>query len=495
MKKRTLKKISAAVLAAVMVFSLSGCGSSGGGGSASKDDGKTTIKITRVMNNIASPDSEEIKKVQDAVNDYIADKLDVQVEITEYAIGEYADKCNLSLANKEIDMLWTASWIASVDCASLIQSNAAYDISDLLEESTVYGTMPASVWESSEFGGKNYFIPVYKEVAEGYDLMFRKDLVDKYDWDLDSVTELADIEPMLKDCLEEDTVTAPLLCQSSYLFYKFFLDQYDWVTGYDMIGVDKETGEVVNVVQTDEYRDFCMLMSDWAEKGYILEGDATNSNPSNALMSQYWGISWWTDVPNNAEANTRYGQEVEMVHLTDNWISSNTSLGSAYAISATVSEETAQACIDFLGLLYTDNTLADIFTFGIEGTDFDYDEDGYVVKKGDLFNHSAWESAHVRVVSLEEGEPADKVALYDTFNDDSVVSVASGFRLDKEPIEAQLTACANVLNQYGQVLENGGYRTDEVDAMLETYQKALDEAGFQDVLDEVSRQFEEWKEG
>ncbi|MCD7820070.1 MAG: ABC transporter substrate-binding protein [Lachnospiraceae bacterium] len=490
------KRIILAVLTSAAVCLTAGC--SGSGDSVSNDstteaEEKTVINVVRCVNNLASADSEEVQKVEDAINEYIGDLIGVEINLTEIGSGEYIDKCNLSLANSEINLLWTANWMGAISCDSLVQANAVYDITELLEGTTLYDSMPESVWEASQYDGNAYFIPVYKEVAEGYDLMFRKDLADKYGWDLDSITELADIEPMLEDCLNDDTVEAPLLLQSSNVAYKFLLDQYDWIIGEALVGVDKETNEVVNVVETEEYRELCMLMSDWSEKGYILEGDATKSNPTSVLYSQYWGISWWTDVPNNDEANTRYGQEVEMVHVTQNWISSSSTLGSCYTIAKTSTEAEAQACIEFLGLLYTDNTLADLFTYGIEGTDYDYDDDGYVVKKGELYNHSAWESCSVRSVSLEEGEPENKVELVETFNEEGVESAASGFRLDNTEIEAKLDACSNVYDQYGFVLENGGYTTAEVDDILAEYQEALDEAGYQDVLDEVTRQYEEWK--
>lgn len=495
MKNKTIGKAMFLLLATAMVGSLTACEGSGEGKKDKTvvEDGKTVIKVVRCTNNIALADGEEVQKVEDAINDYIADKIDVKLDMTEIAGGEYPDKCNLSLANNEINLLWTASWLGAVSCDSLYQANAVYDISELLPGTTLYESIPENVWEASKYDGKDYFIPVYKEIAEGYDIMFRKDLVDKYGWDLSSVKELKDIEPMLEDCLNDDTVEAPFLTQATGFAYKYLFDKYDWIGGSSLYGVDKETNEVVNVVETEEYKELCKLMCDWAEKGYIKEGDATKSNPSTAMTSQYWGISWWTDVPNNAEANTRYRQDVELVPMTSNWISSNSTLGSCYAISATSTEAEAKACIDFLGLLNTDKTLADLFTFGIEGIDYERNADGFVTNKGDRYNHSAWESCSIRCLSLEEGEPENKVELYDTFNSEANESIAAGFRLDRTPIEAPLAACTNVQETYGFVLENGGYALEDVDDTLEEFKAALDEAGYQDVLAEVIRQYDEWK--
>ncbi len=494
--KKNIKKLVAMLLAVVVFAALTACGGGGDEGEVQNEmteDGKVIINIAKCTSNLATIDSAQLKDVETAVNEYIADKIDVHVNFKEHAIGEYSDKCNLAMSNNEIDLLWTASWLGAINCDNLYQGNALYDISEIIKDTELYNTMPEQIWTSSQYDGKNYFVPVYKESAEGYAVMFRKDLVDKYNWNLSSVKELKDIEPMLADLVDDPDVEAPFLVQSTYLSKKFLLDDFDFIGGNGLYGVDRETNEVVSVIDTEEFKELCLLISDWAEKGYILEGDATKSNPSSPLMSKYWGVSWWTEVPNNAEASTRYGQDVEMVRLTENWVASNTALGSCYAISAACTEKQAQACIDFLELLYTDKELADLYTFGIEGTDYERNEDGFVTNKGDLYNHSAWQSCNVRTVSLEEGEPENKVELYEKFNESAKESIASGFRVNRKPIEAQLSACANVQESYGFALENGAYAVEDVESALEAYKNALDEAGFQEVLKEISKQYEDWK--
>ena len=41
----------------------------------------------------------------------------------------------------------------------------------------LYESMDEGQWEATKYDGKNYFVPVYKDNVEGYDVMFRKDLV------------------------------------------------------------------------------------------------------------------------------------------------------------------------------------------------------------------------------------------------------------------------------------------------------------------------------
>ena len=495
MKKKILSTLLVASMAAGL---MTGCGNaaSSGGATPKTDDGKVVINVTRATFNLATPDSAQVKKVEDAINAYIADKINVKINLTDIGSGEYTDKANTSLANKEINLLWTASWESTIGTNDLVPQNAVYDITDLLPGTPLYESMDAGQWEATKYNGKNYFIPVYKDNVEGYDIMFRQDLVDKYGWDLSSVKSLADIEPMLADAKSEG-LKYPYLTQKTAMFYRYYIDSFDFFTAdatSNWVAVDRNTNKVVDTVLTDEYKEFCTLMAKWAEAGYISEDDVTKTTTDTTTQTQDWAISWWTDIPVNAEANSRYNQDVTMVPASDRWAHSTSALGSCYCITANSTEEQAKACIDFMGLLYTDSKLADLYTFGIEGEDFNYDANGKVEQTDNgKYNHSMWESASATVVTPLYNEPDNKADLYKDFNGGANTSCAAGFRFDKTPVADKYAACQTVFEQYGFVLENGGVAVADVDSTIAAYQAALDEAGYQDVLAEFQKQYDAWK--
>ena len=523
MKNRTIKKVLSVALASAMVLGMVGCG--GGAAeapaepaapaadtteAAPADDtaeapaddaaaadasGATQIAVYRATFNLANPDSAQVQKVQDAINEYIKDKINVQINLTDVGSGEYTDKANLALNNNEINLLWTASWESTIGTNDLVPQNSVYDLTDLLPGTPLYQSMDEGQWEATKYDGKNYFVPVYKDNVEGYDFMFRKDLVDQHGWDISSVKKLADLEPMLKDA-KDDGLKYPFLTQKTAMFYRWYINDFDFFTAdsaTNFFAVDKATNSVVDTIQTPQYAEFCKLMGDWASKGYISEDDLTKTTTDTTTQTQDWAISWWTDIPVNDEANARYGQEVVMAPATDRWAHSTSALGSCYCVTANSTPEQAQACVDFLGLLYTDSKLADLYTFGIEGEDFTYDANGQVEQTSEKYNHSMWESASATIVTPLANEPANKAELYKDFNGGAKTSPAAGFRFDKTPVEAQYTACANLFETYGFALENGGYAPDDVDATIEEYQAALDDAGYQDVLAEFQKQYDAWK--
>lgn len=469
------------------------------GGSASVASGdKVHINVYRACFNVGSPDSAQVAKVQDAINEYIADKINVEISLTDISSGEFADKANLALANNEINLLWTASWMGTVGTNDLYRTNAAYDLSALLPGTVLYDSMPESIWAASRYDGKDLYVPVYKESYEGYDLKFPEGYATEYGLDTSSIKELKDLEPYLEWCKTEKNLKYPYLAGKTAMFFRYYIDKYDFFNGTNSLyGVDRATNEVVNPTLSPEYKEFCTLMCEWAEKGYINETEVTKSTADNEAQNDTWGVNWWTCVPGD-ESNSEsrdLQEEVFVEGFTGKYAHSTTTLGSCFAVTANSTEVEAKACIDFLGLLYTDTTLADLYTFGIEGEDYTRDADGRVTSNNEKYGHSAWESTSVKPLSLCVGEDADKVQIYDDMNNAAVASCAAGFRFDISPVEAQYAACNNVYDQYGYVLELGGYASADVPAMIEEYQKALDEAGYQDVLAEFSSQYEAWKAG
>lgn len=505
-----MKKVVALLLVAVLCLSaLTACGKkedNGGTTPSTNNSGNTNdsspvkISLYRASFNTQTPDSAQEQKVQDKLNAYLKDKgFNIEIDYHDIGSDEYTEKANLALANNEINLLWTASWESTIGTNDLVPKNACYDITELLAGSKLYNSMDAGQWEATKYNGKNYFVPVYKDNVEGYDIMFRQDLTDQHSWNLSSVKKLADIEPMLADA-KADGLKYPLLLQKTAMFYRFYINDFDFftadVTG-NFVSVDKAKNEVVNTIQTPQYKEYCNLIAKWAEAGYISEDEVTKATSDTTTQTKDWAVSWWTDVPVNDEADERYKQDVTMVPATDRWAHSTSALGSCYCVTANSSAEQAKACIDFLGLLYTDPKFADIYTFGIEGEDFDYETSEGGVQKvnqhSEKYNHSMWESASATVVTPINNEPDNKADLYKTFNGGAKTSPAAGFRFDKSPVEAQYSACQAIFDQYGFPLETGGIKVADVDSTIAKYQEELDAAGYQDVLKEFQNQYTKWK--
>ncbi len=469
--------------------------------SVAQAEDRVVIHLTRACFNLPSPDPEQVQKVEDAINAYIADKINVEIRLRDLGSDRYGEQVQALMdSGEEINLLWTASWEDHIGTNELYSRGLVYDITDLLPGTALYGSLAKNHWESTRYGGRNYFIPVYKDNVEGYDVMFRKEVADAHGWDIDSVRTLEDLEPMLADA-KADGLRYPFLTQNTSMFYRWYLDRFDFFTAdvrTNFFCVDREKDEVIDTILTPEYASFAKLMARWAELGYISEDEINRVTTNTTTQSQDWAISWWTDIPVNQEASARYGQPVLLKQMTSHYSHSNSALGSCYCVTSWSTYAQARAAVEFLGLMFTDSTLADMYTFGIKGEDFEYTRSEnqaihHIIQHSDKYNHSMWESASATVVTPMDNEPDIKSNLYVDFNGNAEISLAAGFRFNKEPVEEKYDACRDLFDQYGFLLENGGVRVAEVDSFIAEYQAALDAAGYQDVLTEFRRQYREWK--
>ena len=470
----------------------------------------TTVRLYR-NSYMTSLDDGAIQKVEDAINARLAELgSKVAIDIHEFMDGEYGDKANNALIGKEVDLLWTANWYATIGTNELYAANGAYDLSALLPGTLLWDSMPAWYWEAARYDGKDLFVPVYKEGAEGYMIKILESNAEKAGIDLaaliadvegqaDISARLKALEPYMDKALEAG-VKYPFIFAGTPMFYRFSLDKYDFVDNSlnSMLGVDQATNELVNTIQTEDYLNYCKMMAEWGEKGYISVDDEIGGVITAATnQTQDWLFNWWTNVPNNEESEGRDGNQAEsFAKVTESWGRSTTTLGSCFAIPAYVSEDVAKAAVEFLGYLFTDKAVADLYTYGIEGEDYIL-ENGKVNFNADgitkLYHHDAWCSTSVKPLTLTVDEPDNKVAMYDDFNNAASGTVASGFRPNKAPVEAQYTACVGVFDEFGKSLELGAYGVAAVEAKIAEFQAALDAAGYQDVLAEYQRQYNEWK--
>lgn len=493
MKKKVLSALLVAAMSATM---LAGCTN---GGSSKGDD--NVVNIYRCTYNLGNVDQDQVQKVEDAINAALKAKgSSVQVNINDIVSGEYGNKASLAMASGECDLLWNASWWDSgIGTNDLYANGSAYDLTDIIKGSTLESSMDAGVWEASKYDGKIYFVPVYKESYEGYDLKTPASVVDKYGWDLSkikadsTIKTLKNLEPMLAE-LKADGYKYPYTSVTTAMFYRYYIDKYDFFTQNALFAVDRASNTVINPIQTADYKEFVTLMSEWAEAGYISQDEVTKATDSNVAQSSDWGFTWWTCVPGDeANSESRDNQDEYIIDgVTGKYMHSTTTLGSCFTVNSSCSEAKAKAAVEFLGYLYTDNEIANLYTYGIEGEDYTL-VDGRVDQTSQKYNHAAWESTSVKVLTLTKTEDADKVQQYVDMNGSAATSCAAGFRFDKSSVEAEYTACISIMDEYGYNLENGGFASADVQKTIDEYQSKLDAAGYQKVLAEFQAQYDAWK--
>ena len=528
------KKILAALLASAMVVSaLAGCNNGGDveeettatTAEAKEDEGDTAeadddtesaestgdiveISLVRTNYNCNVIDEAQVEKVRVRLNEMLEERgATVRIgKLTEYLSSEYSDKTNLGVANNEYNMMWTASWAATIGTDELWRNDAVYDITDLLPGTMLWESIPEGIWEASEYDGKVLFVPTYKESYEGYDMETLEKWIADFGWDkdeLDEVTWFDKLEPYLIE-LKEAGVKYPYIWNGNG-FHRWVISWYDCLNDSNVFfGVDRDNGEPVVPFLTEEYLEVATYAAEYYEKGYVHEDNVTNNLATGYLKTTDWGFQSWTDTPGDEiqNASDRAEQDCYVIeNWTNRYVHSTSTLGSAYTVLSSCTEEEAKACVELLGYLFSDAEMADVYMLGIEGEDFEYVEvDGETrthMLEDYTYNHSCWESVSVLAPTLLDTEPADKKEDYANRNESADVSIAAGFRFDKSDSEIQAiyTSCANLFTQYLAPLEKGAAcASDEIEEYLNNYKAELDAAGFETLYNEFVDQWNAWYE-
>ena len=80
------------------------------------------------------------------------------------------------------------------------------------------------------------------------------------------------------------------MAQTTPMFYRYYNDNYDFFNGINSLyGVDRTTNTVVSPISSHEYQDFCTLMCEQSEKGYISEEEVTKT-ASTDMRTSDWGV-------------------------------------------------------------------------------------------------------------------------------------------------------------------------------------------------------------
>lgn len=473
MKKRTL----AVALVCAMICSLLG------GIAFAENTEPVTINWYRVTwhSNV----DEEL--VENAINEYIEPLIGVNVNIMNDAESTALD---LALAaGEDIDLFFTASWNGGYN---YINGNIAMDVTDLLQDyPTLYEAIPENVWEAAKIGGRNYYLPIYKESAVGAGVATAQRFIDQFGWDVSSVKELADLTPFLQDAADNGFEWA---WNGSDYFNTVALDTFAFIKHYIGVRLEDGASEVINVFDTPEYRDYLALKHSWNEAGFINAenlGYIHDNNIATMWQDNQNAFTGWTLTPdNNANASARFGEPTVVIPLTKCYVTTDGPFGSAYMVNAKTPDY--DAALKFVGLLFTDEKVADLACYGIEDKHYSIDADGRVnlIPDSGYSYTGVWAVTSVMAPTLMVGESENKKEEYSEFNANAPVSKLAGFLFDESNVSAEIAALEGVVSEYELLMNHGFYDPDEY---LDEYLAALDSAGINTVIAEAQAQYDAWR--
>lgn len=484
---------------AMALFLAAACAAAGcAQGKEKQEDGGDVIQL--VWYQIGEVQKDD-PVVLEEVNKYIRRKIGVTLSIKKISWGDYNQKMRVLMqTGGRWDMCFTSSW--TNDYLQNAQKGMYLELDALLQKQAkqMYERMDKRFWKAARVGGKIYGVPSEKEIGDCPMWVFTKEYVDKYQIPYEDIHSLEDLEPWLALIKEKEPQVVPL-----YLTKDFTSPTYmDKIQ--DPVGIEYEDRSltVKNVFDTDTMKSVLRTMHKYYQAGYINQDAPIASDDKSVRRfvtkgdgQPYAELIWGKDL----------GYEVVVSRIRDTQITNASARGAMTAVNKDC--EHPQKAVALLNLIYTDAYLRNLLNYGVEGVHWEkvrpdekereaasgkpfvYDFKIRLTKKAKDYSVPYWVQGGLFNTYVLENEPLDKWASVQEFNDASKEAPSFGFDFCLDTVSAQATAFRSVLDEFGKALYTGSVDPEEYLPQLD---KKLRAAGLTDVMEEMQRQVDEWKD-
>lgn len=511
------KKLLCGILAAAMAVSLGACGqggdagtgagdSAGGSGNEAQNEaGGSYDQVTyayATFNNI--PTEEDLDTVEEAINVITREKIGVEVTLKPISIGDYSSTVSLGLqAGEKIDIFESLG-----DFNNCVSTGMAADITELAEaHASESKELIGQEWlEACTSEGKLYGLPTYKPIALTPMVIYRQDIADELGIDMDQVTGVEELTPVLKQVKEAYPDMIPMApVQAGDLGLNRTYGEYDTLTDdmYTPTGV-LLGGEmtVVDLFSSDIFAEKCRIAREWYNEGLVMKDAATTTSMAAELMSSgnyfcYMAAYSYPEEDTAASLSAQSGGLPTGARI----------IGDAYLTTGDVNALTwmlasntdvPEAAMKFLNLTYTDADVINLLINGVEGRDYVL-SDGYVTYPEGQDASTVPYTAQLSCGTLgnfflmypNAGTNKDSLDWELEQNKTAATSPAMGFTFDSSSLKTQYTAVNNVIKQYLPGLMCGSI---DPETEIPKFVEALNDAGYQEIISAKQEQLDSWKE-
>ncbi|MGL4572441.1 MAG: ABC transporter substrate-binding protein [Clostridium sp.] len=474
------KKIVALAACAVVATSslLTGCGKTDNAGG--KDGDITTLTWYSI-----GGEPKDLKMVQDKANEYLGEKIGVNLDMKFVDFGDYNQKMSVIInSGEDYDLAFTCSWAG--DYLGNARKGAFLELDPYLDKQgkDMKAEIDQRFWDGAKVDGKTYAIPNQKEIGVAPMWVFTKEYVDKYKVPYKDLHTLEDLEPWLKVIKEKEPNVTPLYITKGFSFTTFFDQLVDPVG----VSLDDKDLKIQNMFETKEMKKALDTLRKYYKAGYINQDAATAQDDkavkrfvTKADGQPYAENIWSKDLKYPVVAST----------ITDTWITNGSTTGSMIAVSK--NSKNPEKAVEFLNLLNTDSYLRNLLNYGIEDTHYKKTGDNTIelIKPEDKrYDVPYFAMGNLFKTYAVGDEPGNKWEEFAAFNDAAKLSPALGFKFDSSKVSTEIAAINNVLEEFKATIYSGSV---DVDEYLGKLNAKLKEQGIEKVMTEMETQMEEWK--
>jgi putative aldouronate transport system substrate-binding protein len=404
-------------------------------------------------------EQKEVAVVEEEMNKLLKDKINATVKIKAVDWANWGQKINLMVASGEpFDLMFTAGWD---NFSGNVAKGAFLDLTPMIDQyaAETKNQMNPLLLSGTMVNGKNYAIPVEKEMASEFGVVLNKDLVDKYKFDLTTLKTLADLEPMLQTIKEKEATVTPMWGGKNNIS----LLPFEHIGNGSVPGSIRKDGstKVEDEFESPEMLDTLKLLKSWNQKGFFQKDPATLKDSVPAAKAGTVFAQWQQLTPGkDAVLSQQWGHPMVQVVLTQPYTSSGDLNGAMTAVSRT--SKNPERAMMLINLLHTDAKLINTLVFGVEGKHYATKSDNVIkVPDGVTVGQTGytpginWAFGNQFLNYLWDNEDPQKWEQYKAFNASAAPSAILGFSYDAEPVKNEESAIANIYTTYVDGLSTG----------------------------------------
>ncbi len=475
-----MKKMKKAVLFALVISILIGC--AGCGDKGGKNSSESDVPVLSWY--VPGSKQADIATVMAEANKKLVEDIGCKLDLQFIDGGAFTERMNMMMASgAEFDLCFTGYVNPYIKG---IEQQVFEPLSELMDKEAplLKDALPDYLWDAATVNGEIYAVPNLQILASATALIAQKEYVDKYNFDLDAVKNIDDIEPFLE-----------VIKQNEPNLYAYSPENGvgPWVNGieepmgtYMVIRQDDPQCKVYKRYETPEYLNAVNTLRDWYNKGYIRKDIASATGNSDKEKSAFWSGSYKPGLAEDLKKTT--GKEVVVKVLSPGHITSNMCVQTMIAISNTTQDKVK--AVKLIEKLNTDIEFYNLIANGIEGKHYTKTDDIHISRIDDsgYTPNADWMFGNQFNAYLLEGKADDTWEQTQALNDNATKSRLLGFSFNSENVINQLSQCEATVSEFS-ALENGSM---DPEVIIPQFAKKMEDAGFDKAVNELQKQIDEF---
>ena len=436
-------------------------------------------------------------EVVSAINEYL-DSQDAgyHIDTVYYDWGDYQQKLQLAInSGEDWDLAFTANWAGPYK--TLADQNALLDLSDYLDNELKDAAelIDDRMIEGARINGPLYGMPsAYPGLIAANQFVWNEEYVDKYEIPYEDIHTIEDLEPYLKKVKEnEPDANYPFAVASDFIFGREEA-VYQVTPG---IGVKEEDGKltVYNIFESESFKAQAAQMKKMYDEGLISPDAPQFSNAEEGYPGYTSNLVGQAEGEPGSLAVWSKPNEEKYASLVGDSIVIDNGKVTGKLVSVNSQTEHKEEALDFINRMFTDKTLQDLLSYGVEGEDYEL-VDGKVQRLGE--STEVYDVAAFQYLSMYNRTPmAGGVGLGDPeydeevkmFEEKLVATPTLGFNIDETNIKGELENIQATIDQYFINIKTGAYD----DSYMNEFLEKLKTAGIDKAIEEIQKQVDEIK--